>query len=125
MHLQLHRTSVFVLAIAVASPASAQAGKSPHHPIVQTDFSAEDEGVKSPVTIPPEVMVILGEDDMVKDQMENEEPRPAELPQSWFSASEVRLGPTTAGGLVVQATGPLVGGNVVVFWVFMQSKAGW
>src|SRR5579862_5113515 len=125
MRLQLHRASIFAIAIAVALPASAQAGKSPHQAIVQTHFSAEDEGVRSPVTIPPEVMVILGEDDMVKDQMQNEEPRPAGLPQSWFSASKVRLGPTPADGLVVQATGPLVGGNVVVFWVFFQSHDRW
>jgi hypothetical protein len=113
------------MAIAVALPASARAGKSPHHSIVQTQFSAEDEGVKSPVTIPPEVMAILGEDDMVKEQMKNEKSRPAELPQSWFSASKIRLAPTTADGLIVQATGPLVGGNVVVFWVFIQSQNGW
>ena len=125
MRLHLHTSSVFAIALAVSLPASAQAGKSPHHAIVQTQFSAEDKGVKSPVTIPPEVMVILREDDMVKNQMENEEPRPAELPQSWFSASKIRLGPTRADGLIVQATGPLVGANVVVFWIFIPSQDGW
>jgi hypothetical protein len=113
------------MALAIALPACAQAGKSPHNEIVQTHFSAEDEGVKSPVMIPPEVMVILGEDDIVKRQMENEEPRPAELPQSWFSASKLRLGPTRTDALIVQATGPLVGGNVVVFWAFIQFQVGW
>ena len=124
MRLQLHTTSVFVMAIVAALPASAQARKSSHQPIVQTHFSAEDEGVKSPITIPREVMGILGEDQMVKVQMENEEPKPAELPQSWFSASKAQLGPK-ADGLIVQATGPLVGANVVVFWVFIQSQDGW
>lgn len=84
MHLQINIASVFVVAIAVTLPASAQARKSSHKGGVQTQFSAEDEGVKSPVTLPPEVMGILGKDDMVENQMENEEPRPAQLPQSWF-----------------------------------------
>lgn len=118
-------TSVFIVAIALALPITAQAPRSPHHATVQTHFSAEDESVKSPVTIPPEVMVILREDDMVKDQMEDEELRSAELPQSWFSASKIRLGPTRADGLIVQANGPLVGGNIVVFWIFIQSQDGW
>ena len=94
MHLQLNITSVVIAAFALAAPAGAQTRRSPHPAIVQTHFSAEDRNVTSPATIPPEIMAILSEDDMDKVQMENEEPRPAQVPHSWFSASKIRLGPT-------------------------------
>src|SRR3954454_9070809 len=122
MHIQLRTTYVFVMATAVALSAGAQGRTVPHQATIQMHFSAEDEGVKSPVTIPPEVMVILGEDEMVKMQMENGEPRPAQVPHSWFSASKIRLGPTRRDDLIVQATGPLVGANVVAFWIFIHRQ---
>ena len=121
MHHQLHIPFAFVIIIAAVFPASALAQESAQHGRVQRHFSAEDAGVKSRVTIPREVMEILGEDDMVKSQMENEEPRPPQVPQSWFSASKIRLGPTKANDLIVQATGPLAGVNVVVFWIFIHT----
>ena len=113
------------MAIAIAFPASTLAQTSLHRRITQTHFSAEDEGVKSPETLPSEVMQILGEDDRVKNQIENEEPRPAHAPQSWFSASNIQLGPAKTNDLIVQAAGPLVGANVVVFWIFIHQHDEW
>ena len=62
---------------------------------------------------------------MVKNQMENEEPRAAQVPQSWFSGSKIRLGPTRTDDLIVQATGPRVGANVVAFWIFIRLQNEW
>lgn len=113
----------FVAIVAAASAASAQQPNA--REAVQESFSAEDEGVKRPVTIPNEVMKILAQDDMVRTQMQNDETRPTEVPASWFSASEIRLGRTPANDLVIQAAGPLVGANVDIFWVFVHAHDEW
>ena len=62
MHLQFHIASAFGMTIAAVLPASALAQESSQHGDVQTHFTAEDAGVKSPVTIPRKVMGILGEE---------------------------------------------------------------
>ena len=92
---------------------------------VQENFSAEEEGVKKPVPLPVDVLKILAQDERVRRQMEKEDPKPAEVPGSWFSASEIRLGPSKESDLIVQATGPLVGANIVVFWVFIRAGDRW
>jgi hypothetical protein len=116
---------MFVMLVAVAFASSAQSQSSLHHSIEQTRFTAEDTGAQSPVEIPHEVMTILAADDAVKRQMANQEPTMADLPQARFSASKIRLGPPKTVGLIVQATGPLAGGNVSAFWVFIQLDGTW
>jgi hypothetical protein len=99
--------SLFVMLVAVAFASSAQSQSSLHHSIEQTRFTAEDTGVQSPVEIPHEVMTILAADDAVKRQMANQEPTMADLPQAWFSASKIRLGPPKTVGLSCRPMGHL------------------
>ncbi len=86
----------------------------------QTEFSAEDAGVKHPVPVPDEVLSILRRDDRVKNELESADIAPEELPNSWFSASEIALGGPGEKDLIVVAEGPLVGANVDTFWVFIH-----
>jgi hypothetical protein len=87
-----------------------------HHE--QTNFSAEDESVKDPVAIPSQVMTLLSKDELVRDGMENENITPNKPPSSWFSVSQI----TGSKDLIVVAEDPLVGANIVTFWVFIQSN---
>lgn len=107
------------------SETSTQASAQSARLAIQENFSAEDEGVKRPVVLPSEVLELLSADDSVREQMKEGEPKLTELPQTWFSASEIQLGTTKTNDLIVQATGPLVGANVVEFWVFIPTRAGW
>jgi hypothetical protein len=43
-------------------------------------FSAEDSGVKRPITIPDDVLAILRQDKLVRNVLENEETPVAKLP---------------------------------------------
>jgi hypothetical protein len=61
------------------------------YPAEQTHFSAEEEGVQKPVPLPQDVLAILGKDDVVRGQLENANLSPQNIPQSWFSASEIHL----------------------------------
>ena len=78
----------------------------------QTEFSAEDEGVKHPVPLPGEVLAILQRDDLVKNELKYDEKAPGKLPATWFSASEITLGSSGENDLIIAAEGPLVGANV-------------
>jgi hypothetical protein len=88
----------------------------------QTAFSAEDEGVKHPVPLPSEVLAILQRDNLVKNELKYGENAPEKLPPAWFSASEIALGSSGEKDLIIAAEGPLAGGNVDTFWVFVQRE---
>jgi len=91
----------------------------------QTNFSAEDAGVRHPVVIPAEVMELLAGDAMVKHAAEYEHVPLNRLPSSWFSASTIHLGSGKKADLIVAAEGPLAGANVEVFWVFVRTSDGY
>ena len=93
-------------------------------PTEQMRFSAEDSSVKHPVQIPQEVMSILQQDDMVRNVAENQKVALDKLPAEWFSASRIELAHGGPKDLVVAAEGPLAGGNVEVFWVFVHQSDG-
>jgi hypothetical protein len=88
----------------------------------QRHFSAEDEGVKNPSTIPDEVMAILRNDRLVQNVAKDQEIPLDKVPATWFSASRIKLGGAGPTDLIVAAEGPLAGGNVDVFWVFIQQN---
>jgi hypothetical protein len=90
----------------------------------QRQFSAEDEGARHPVSIPAEVMTILGNDKRVQSVAENENIPMDKVPSEWFSASAIHLGGPDRRDLIVVARGPLAGANVDVFWVFIHEKQG-
>jgi len=89
----------------------------------QTHFSAEDEDVHHPVTIPDEAWEILKHDKSTKVYLD-EGSSPAERQRSWFSAALVHLQNASKTDYVVQAKGPLRGANVNTFWVFQDTPNG-
>jgi hypothetical protein len=87
-------------------------------------FSAEDEAVQSPVTIPGDAWAILKADESVRTASENVQDSAIELPRSWFSAAVVHLRSPAEDDLLVEAEGKLRGANVNQFWVFLRTPAG-
>jgi len=91
---------------------------------LQTQFSAEDTGVEKPVVIPEEVMVILRQDEGVRNALKYENVPADKPPASWFSASEVHLRGSAQDDLVVLGEGDLRGANVITFWIFRDTDHG-
>ncbi|MFZ1084972.1 MAG: hypothetical protein WAN35_08405 [Terracidiphilus sp.] len=90
------------------------------HPIPpeQTEFAAENSGLDRPVEIPSDVMTILGNDEMVRNELRNESLPADQLPSEWFLASAIHLSTPGERDLIVVAKKPIVEGNSVSFWVF-------
>jgi hypothetical protein len=84
----------------------------------QRRFSAEDETLTRPASIPSEVTVLLAQDSDVKYALADKHLGPDAVPSSWFLASEIHLRNTREKDLVVIAQGPLTGANVTTFWIF-------
>jgi hypothetical protein len=84
----------------------------------QRRFSAEDETLTRPASIPFEVTALLAQDSDVKYALTDEHLEPDAIPSSWFLASEIHLRNTREKDLVVIAKGPLMGANVTTFWIF-------
>lgn len=99
----------------------AQRGSKPHQ---QLHFSAEDENVQRPADIPQDAWKILQKDSDVQNVLENENLTAEQLPRSWFLASTVHLDGPQENDLLVIANDKLAGGNVVTFWLFMQTPKG-
>jgi hypothetical protein len=94
----------------------------------QTHFSAEDEGVKHPVSIPADVMTILRVDESVRNaiaHLESDGVASNELTAKLFSASQIALGSSGQEDLIVVAEGPLRGANETTFWVFIHGGEGY
>ncbi len=83
----------------------------------QRSFSAEDNQVKNPTSIPPEVLATLSQDPDVRAVLEDEHIS-GTVPASWLTASEVHLHSKAEKDLLVMAIGPLSGANVTTFWLF-------
>ena len=114
--------ALFLLSTVAAASSTAQAPSGEGHE--QTSFSAEDEGVKNPVPVPQDVLLLLAKDDYVRDTMKYTDPPVKAPPQDWFSASVIHLGASGEEDLVVQAKGPLRGANVDMFWVIALTSSG-
>ena len=91
----------------------------------QVHFSAEDAGVKRPVSIPKDVLEILAQDETVQSELEDENIRPQNIPSSWFSASAIHLTTSGKNDLVVVGQPPVSGGNVALFWIFSATSRGY
>jgi len=90
----------------------------------QTNFSAEDEGVRSPVRIPDDAWAILKVDKNTRVYLGEEDKKQAEPQRSWFSAASVHLQDSKRNDLVIVGKGPLRGANIVTFWVFLDTPSG-
>ena len=94
------------------------------HSQEQTQFSAEDETVKSPVPIPDDAWAILKAERYVQNVLESVNLTPDLLPRSWFSAAIVHLHGDKEKDLIVMAEGEMTGGNISPFWVFLDTPQG-
>ena len=115
--------AIAVLVLHLASATGISQGKRPTTS-EQMQFSAEDAGVKRPVAIPGDVLKILSQDEMVRDALEDEKVPSGKVPSSWFSASSIHLSDSGKAGFVVVGEGPLLGANIVTFWVFCATPTG-
>jgi len=110
--------TLFVIALLPARSQSAPKQKEQKH------FSAEDDSVNNPVVIPADALALLAKDDRVRNVLEDQKIAPADLPSSWFSAAEVKLGSKGEKDLIVMAEGPLRGANINPFWIFIHDGNG-
>jgi hypothetical protein len=92
--------------------------------VEQSEFSAEDAGVKNPVAVPDDVLAILRKDKTVLGILEGQHLQPTNLPPSWFSASAIHLSTSKRADLVVVGEPPVTGGNVTIFWVIRVTADG-
>jgi hypothetical protein len=114
------RCSVALATLSMLLSATSLAAAQSGHPIgEQRHFSAEDTSVSNPASIPPAVMAILAQDELVKALRPAPGTAASEAPPAnWFLASQVPLGNPGEAGLIVIGTGPLTGPNIVMFWLF-------
>lgn len=80
--------------------------------------------MENPVPVPDDVLEILKRDHIVRTAIEDQVVPSGRPPQNWFSAALVHLGSRNLVDLVVAAKGPLAGGNVLTFWVFLATAHG-
>jgi hypothetical protein len=95
------------------------------HSSEQTHFSAEEDAVRDPVTIPKDVLAILRTDDAVRGALEDKNIPSEKMPLSWFSASKIHLSNPRRSDIIVVGEPPLAGANVVTFWVFRATPQGY
>lgn len=90
----------------------------------QTAFSAEDDKVQKPVSIPDDILKILASDERVAGCLSADRV-PNQYLSGWFSASEISLDPDPYPDFIIIASNPcLFGANINPFWVFLGSKQG-
>jgi len=121
---QMIKIGISAFLFALGALGLVQSTHAQQHSSPQTQFSAEDSGVKAPVPIPADVIDILRNDDGVRTVLESENISSANIPNGWFSASSIQLGSNT-DDLVVIGERPLAGSNVVPFWIFYRTPRGY
>jgi len=95
----------------------------------QTDFGAEGDFHK-PIPISADALQSLrmskGADDLLQECAEQEGIPAAEIPATWFVASEIRLNRVPSSGLVVRGEHACLGGaHISQFWVLAKSTSGY
>jgi hypothetical protein len=114
--------ALLLLAAGCLTMADAQTRSSTTH-VEQTQFSAEDDAVQSPVRIPDDAWAIITSDRNTKIY-QDDGVTPAEPKRSWFSAAVVHLQNSARNDLLIAAEGPLSGGNIETFWIFLDTPNG-
>lgn len=90
----------------------------------QSHFSAEDEEVRRAIEVPAPALDILRRDPRVAEAIKGQGIDAANIPKSWFLASEVHLAGPEERDVVVVGVGRLAGANVTTFWVFRPRLHG-
>lgn len=89
----------------------------------QSSFGAEED-IVHPVQVPEDVLMTLRRVERNQTCLGEDQPV-ADMPASWFIASEINLDGDESADLVVQANNPcLFGANVNPFWVFTNTRRG-
>jgi hypothetical protein len=91
----------------------------------QVHFSAEDESVQRPGSVPEGILQILRRDRDVLNVLKHQNLPAEQLPASWFRASEIHLDGLNETDMIVIAAGPLIGANVTTFRVFRPTAQGY
>jgi hypothetical protein len=73
----------------IASDADPQARTTHAHTPEQLTFSAENDRVERPISLPPSVASILLKDADIQARLTDEQKSDKQLPSGWVSASEV------------------------------------
>ncbi|HYM78641.1 MAG TPA: hypothetical protein VE377_21910 [Candidatus Dormibacteraeota bacterium] len=96
---------------------------------LQTGFGAEGD-FDRPVAIPADALQSLrlakSADDGLQRCAEQEGIATADIPASWFVASEIRLSRTSSSDLIVRGEQQCLGGaHIAQFWVLAKSSTGY
>jgi len=91
----------------------------------QARFSAGDEKVENPISMPAGVADLLGKDPFVRTTMEQQGVAADRFPFAWFQVSEVHLAGPDERDVVVVGYGPLLGANITTFWLYRPVKDGY
>jgi len=107
----------------------AQSAQHVKHRTEQTSFGAEGD-FQEPVPLPADALQSLrvskNSDDLLDECAGQVGIPTAEIPASWFVASEFRLSRISSSGLVVRGEHEcLGGGHISQFWVLAKSAAGY
>jgi hypothetical protein len=107
----------------------AQSGQHTEHSLEQTGFEAEWE-FDRPAAIPADALQSLrlskSGDDELQRCAEQEGIATADIPASWFVASEIRLSRTSSSDLIVRGEQECLGGaHIAQFWVLAKSATGY
>ena len=107
----------------------AQSGQHTERSSEQTGFGAEGE-FDRPVAIPADALQSLrlskSGDDELQRCAEQEGIATADIPASWFVASEIRLSRTSSSDLIVRGEQECLGGaHIAQFWVLVKSATGY
>jgi hypothetical protein len=93
-------------------------------PSEQVQFSAEDENVKHPISVPQDAWSILEKDNNVLEVLASQGLQADQLPASWFAASQIHLDGPNERDFVVIGKGMLQGANLTTFWIFAERPKG-
>src|ERR1700719_4759479 len=117
------RFKSFALAFLLASfrVCSSSAQTQNTDPNGQTAFSAEEENFDHPVPLNRSAKDALASEQSIADVLKDEKLTVDEMPEDWFTASEVHLSRPSEGDLVVMGNHVARGPYTSAFWVLRKS----
>jgi hypothetical protein len=80
-------------------------------------FSANDETMQHPISLPSRAFAMVARDQSLASLLEGTSVAREKVPESWFVASVVHLASKNEGDLIVMGVGPVRGANVTTFWL--------
>lgn len=112
-----------LLGVFLLVPGTSQIG-SKEHPSEETSFSMEFP-FKQPVALNEAARRTLAADKSIADVMKDERLSIETIPEDWFQASEVHLGPRGETDLVVMGKGVPTGRYSAAFWILRPTPKGY